>query len=48
MSGGVHMDRKAHWEHLYATKASNTVSWFQYAPTVSARLLDAAGLRPDT
>ena len=42
------MDRKEHWERVYTTKASTGVSWFQAAPTVSARLLDAAGLEPHT
>jgi len=38
------MDRKAHWERLHETKAPEQVSWFQAEPTVSAALLDAAGL----
>lgn len=42
------MDRKEHWERVYTTKASTAASWFQPAPTVSARLLDAAGLKPYT
>ena len=42
------MDRKTHWQHVYRTKAGDAVSWFQSAPTVSARLLSAAGLAPDT
>jgi hypothetical protein len=42
------MNRNEHWQHLYATKASDAWSWYQPAPTVSARLLEAAGLAPDT
>jgi hypothetical protein len=42
------MSRKEHWERVYATKASDEVSWFQPAPTVSLRLLEAAGLSPHT
>jgi hypothetical protein len=42
------MDRKQHWQHIYTTKAPDAVGWFQAAPTVSARLLDAAGLSPNT
>jgi hypothetical protein len=42
------MDRTAHWQRIYTTKASDAVSWFQTAPTVSAQLLDAAGLSPGT
>ena len=38
------MDRKQHWEHVYQTKGPAEVSWFQEAPTLSLRLLDAAGL----
>ena len=42
------MDRKAHWEGVYRVKATTAVSWFQQQPTVSARLLKAAGLSADT
>jgi hypothetical protein len=42
------VNRKAHWERVYTTKASNQVSWFQGSPTVSAQLLSSAGLAPDT
>ena len=45
---GVRLDRKAHWERVYATKASDAVSWFQPEPTVSLRLLDAAGMTPES
>jgi SAM-dependent methyltransferase len=41
---GMRADPKSHWEHVYATKASDAVSWFQPEPTVSLRLLDAAGM----
>jgi hypothetical protein len=42
------MDRKEHWEHLYQTTAENDVSWFQPEPTLSLRLLEAAGLTRDS
>jgi len=42
------MDRKAHWENVYATKASDAVSWFQIEPSASLRLLDATGVAPST
>lgn len=42
------MDRKAHWERVYTTKASNEVSWFQPEPAVSLRLLERAGLTAAT
>lgn len=38
------MDRKRHWEHVYETKTATEVSWFQPEPTLSLRLLEAAGL----
>jgi hypothetical protein len=42
------MDRKAHWQRVYTTTPADAVSWFQATPTVSAQLLDAAGLSPST
>ena len=42
------MDRKAHWEQVYSTKASEAVSWFQPEPTISLRLIEADGLTPGT
>ena len=42
------MEKQAHWQRLYAAGKTEAESWFQPAPTVSAQLLDAAGLRPDT
>jgi hypothetical protein len=42
------MDRKQHWERVYATRAETDVSWFQPEPALSLRLLDAAGLRRDS
>jgi hypothetical protein len=42
------MDRKEHWQTVYTTNATDAVSWFQPAPTISVRLLDAAGVSPST
>ena len=42
------MDRKGHWEHVYETKGSADVSWFQAEPATSLRLLDAGGLSRDS
>jgi SAM-dependent methyltransferase len=42
------MDRHEHWERVYATKGEREVSWFESAPAVSLRLMEAAGLTPDT
>jgi len=40
------MDAKAHWEHIYATKAPTQVSWYQQHPRCSLRLIQRAGIRP--
>ena len=42
------MDLKRHWERVYDTRLPDAVSWYQPDPTVSLRLLDAAGLAADT
>jgi len=33
-------DAAEHWDTVYATKASDEVSWFQATPTTSLRLLE--------
>jgi hypothetical protein len=35
------MDRKAHWEGVYATKGEREVSWFQEEPALSLELVRA-------
>jgi hypothetical protein len=42
------MDRQAHWDRVYDTKSSAELSWYQAEPTVSLRLIDAAGFIPST
>jgi len=42
------MDRKAHWDRVYSTKASEELSWFQPEPTVSLPLLEKSGLTAAT
>jgi SAM-dependent methyltransferase len=42
------MDRHQHWEHVYATCGERNVSWFEKTPGVSLRLIQAAGLTPET
>jgi hypothetical protein len=42
------MGLKNHWQRVYTTRAAEEVSWFQQRPTVTAQLLDSAGLRPNT
>jgi len=37
------MDRKAHWETIYAAKAPTEVSWYQASPTLSLELIEAIG-----
>jgi len=41
------MDRKQHWEQVYATKASDAVSWFQEHADQSLRLIHNTMLGKD-
>ena len=41
------MNRKQHWEQVYTTKASNTVSWFQEHADHSVRLIHGTGVSKD-
>ena len=38
------MNRQAHWDRIFSTKASDEVSWFQAEPAASLCLLEAAGM----
>jgi SAM-dependent methyltransferase len=38
------MDRKSHWDGVYAQKAEDAVSWFQGSPGLSLSLIAYAGL----
>src|SRR5689334_21532712 len=40
------MDAKAHWEHIYATKAPTQESWYQQHPHCSVHLIERTGIRP--
>jgi SAM-dependent methyltransferase len=40
-------ERRAHWDHVYATKAENEVSWFQKWPTNSLEFIHASGVGKD-
>ena len=42
------MNRKNHWERVYATKGERDVSWFEALPSISIEMLEAAGITPDT
>lgn len=41
------IDRQAHWQNVYATKAEKEVSWFQKNPAPSLDLIAAAGISTD-
>jgi len=40
------MDSKTHWEHVYRTKRTDELSWFQREPAISTELIRRAA--PDT
>ncbi|MDA1306372.1 MAG: class I SAM-dependent methyltransferase [Acidobacteria bacterium] len=42
------MNRHEHWQRVYTTKPEGDVSWFETVPSVSLRLLEAAGLTTET
>ena len=42
------VNRKAHWETVYTTKAENQVSWFQENPAPSFELIDLARPRSES
>lgn len=41
-------DRRQHWETIYATRASDELSWFQEWPTPTLDLLARIGASPST
>ena len=41
------LERQAHWQNVYQTKAENTVSWFQESPDISVDLIHATGVDKD-
>lgn len=42
------MNRKEHWERIYAEKAPEKLSWFQDRPTMNLKMLDLAGATPES
>ncbi|MGE3842930.1 MAG: class I SAM-dependent methyltransferase [Vicinamibacterales bacterium] len=42
------MERAAHWNRVYTTKAEKDVSWFEPLPTISLEMLDAAGMTAES
>src|SRR2546421_10743849 len=41
------MDRKAHWESVYTTKAPDQVSWFRRSAELSLTMIRASGIAND-
>ena len=41
------MDRKAHWERIYAEKSPQEVGWYQSEPSLSLRLIRHTGVGPN-
>jgi SAM-dependent methyltransferase len=39
---------RAHWDHIYETKAGNELSWFQEHPAISLDLIRATSAKPGT
>ena len=44
----IAVNRQAHWDCIYTTKASQEMSWFQAEPITSVELIERSGLTPDT
>ena len=42
------MERHEHWDVVYRSKGAEQVSWFESLPSVSLRMVEAAGLTEDT
>lgn len=42
------MERAAHWDRVYTTRAEHEVSWFEPLPEVSLEMLALAGMTEDT
>ncbi len=42
------MQRQSHWDAVYSTRGEQQLSWFEALPALSLRMLEAAGLTPET
>jgi SAM-dependent methyltransferase len=42
------MQRQSHWDAVYSTRGEQQLSWFEALPSVSLRMMEAAGLTPET
>jgi hypothetical protein len=41
-------ERQRHWNALYASRHSDSVSWYQSTPSTSLELIEAVGAGPAT
>ncbi len=41
------IDRRAHWDEVYRSKATRELTWYQPKPETSLRLIESAGLDTD-
>ena len=41
-------ERQQHWDRIHSMNREREVSWFESVPTVSLRLMEAAGLTAET
>ncbi|NNE54679.1 MAG: class I SAM-dependent methyltransferase, partial [Flavobacteriales bacterium] len=41
------LDKKAHWENIYATRPLNEVSWYQPVPLQSIQAIEEAEISKD-
>jgi SAM-dependent methyltransferase len=48
MAGQAGFDCQAHWQRVFLTKESDTLSWYQSFPEVSLRLIARAGAGPSS
>ena len=46
LEAGIDMNRKAHWERVYADKSPQEVGWYQSEPILSLLLVSHAGVGP--
>ena len=44
MPASPQADRREHWQHIYTTKPSDEVSWYQTHPILTPELIDALGV----
>ena len=42
------MQRQSHWDAIYSTKGERQLSWFEALPSLSLRMMEAAGLTLET